>query len=118
MNWSGKTQCLDPELYVSSIVRRVARLDVLEAMPASEKLFLRARAARNWKRASIVGLSIIVADTGVGIPAALKENLFEPFFSTKELNPASDLGPQQIVCNHSGHVTVRSRTGTGHHWTI
>lgn len=82
MNWSGKTQCLDPELYVSSIVRRVARR--ASRCPggdaASEKLFLRARAARNWKRASIVGLSIIVADTGVGIPAALKENLFEPFF--------------------------------------
>ena len=93
--------------------------NALEAMPSGGKLTLRIKSALNSRKTDEVGVSIIVADTGSGIPAALRENLFEPFFSTKELKPGLGLwAAQQIVRNHGGHLKVRSRTGKVHHGTI
>jgi two-component system, NtrC family, sensor kinase len=94
--------------------------NALDAMPAGGKLSLRIRNAKDWKGKREEGVSVIVADTGTGIPAALREHLLEPFFSTKGEHKVG-LGlwtTQQIVRNHNGSLTVRSRTGAVHHWTV
>jgi PAS domain S-box-containing protein len=94
--------------------------NALDAMPAGGKLSLRIRNAKDWKGKSEEGVSVIVADTGTGIPAALREHLFEPFFSTKGEHKVG-LGlwtTQQIVRDHNGSLTIRSRTGAVHHWTV
>jgi signal transduction histidine kinase len=89
-------------------------------MPAGGKLTLRIRNAKDWKHKNEEGISVIAADTGTGIPVAIRRQLFEPFFSTKgELRVGLGLwAAQQIVHNHNGSVSVRSRTGAVHHWTV
>lgn len=94
--------------------------NAVDAMPAGGKLLIRIRNTRDWKGTNDEGISVMVADTGTGIHAALRERLFEPFFSSKGEHKAG-LGlwaTQQIVRKHSGRVRFRSRTGTQHHWTV
>jgi signal transduction histidine kinase/ActR/RegA family two-component response regulator len=57
-----------------------------------------------------------VADTGVGIPAEIKDKIFEPFFTTKEGEGNSGLGLATIygiVQQNGGNVRVESEAGKG-----
>jgi CheY-like chemotaxis protein len=61
-------------------------------------------------------LCVSVADTGTGIPAGLKEKLFQPFFTTKAADKGTGLGLStslSIAKNHGGFITVESETGRG-----
>ena len=58
--------------------------------------------------------SVVVQDTGVGISAADREKMFEPYFTTK----ASGLGlglvlTKKIVDAHGGEIAVESAPGKG-----
>ena len=64
--------------------------------------------------------SIEVADTGIGIPAAEQERLFQRFFrastATRDRSPASASGltsPKAIVEAHGGTIEVESEEGMG-----
>jgi PAS domain S-box-containing protein len=57
-----------------------------------------------------------VSDTGHGIAPELLDKIFEPFFSTKELNRGTGLGLSTavgIVKTHGGFLDVASGVGTG-----
>ena len=61
-------------------------------------------------------VEITVADTGVGIPAADRKRVFEPFFSTKEPGRGLGLGlfiTTEIVREHEGRIEVESEEGRG-----
>lgn len=61
------------------------------------------------------GMEIRVADNGRGIPAAIREKLFEPFISSGKEN-GTGLGltvVQKIVQDHGGDVVVESTSTTG-----
>jgi signal transduction histidine kinase len=61
------------------------------------------------------GIRVVVADTGEGIPAIVRDNLFEPFVTTKA-DTGSGLGlwvSSEIVRKHSGSLRYRSRLGSG-----
>ncbi|MGE3335604.1 MAG: ATP-binding protein [Rhodospirillaceae bacterium] len=59
---------------------------------------------------------VSVADMGSGIPKAIAESIFEPFFSTKDKRRGSGLGlaiVRSIVATYGGVLTVQSRPGAG-----
>ena len=59
---------------------------------------------------------IEVADTGMGMPAEVRDRAFEPFFSTKQAVQGSGLGlsmVQGFVRQSRGHIELESREGEG-----
>lgn len=55
-----------------------------------------------------------VHDTGVGIPADLVDNVFNPFFTTKDKGTGLGLTiANQIVTEHGGFISVESTEGAG-----
>jgi two-component system, NtrC family, sensor kinase len=60
--------------------------------------------------------SIVVTDTGHGIPESLKQRVFEPFFTTKPVGQGTGLGlsiSYSIVQTHRGSLELSSRVGGG-----
>jgi PAS domain S-box-containing protein len=95
-----------------------------DAMPKGGKLTLdltpieadanRIRGKVNVEPGPFICLS--VADTGVGMDAAILKRIFEPFFTTKEPGKGTGLGLATvygIVAQHQGWVDVESEPGQG-----
>jgi len=77
-----------------------------------------AAGASGWVklRSRVVGerLVVEVADSGKGVPVALRERIFEPFFTTKPPGSGTGLGltmARQIVERHGGLLDVREAPG-------
>ena len=60
---------------------------------------------------------IEIADNGSGMPEEVKENIFNPFFTTKEVGQGTGLGLpicyQIIVEKHNGQIQCSSQVGEG-----
>jgi signal transduction histidine kinase len=55
-----------------------------------------------------------VADSGPGVPLALRDRIFQPFFTTKAPGEGTGLGlamARAIVQRHNGHLEIRERGG-------
>ncbi len=66
-------------------------------------------------------LTVTIADNGKGIPADLRERIFEPFYTTKGIGEGTGLGlsiVHSIVEKHHGRITVESAVGVGTAMTI
>ncbi len=62
---------------------------------------------------------IKVSDNGPGIPEAIQDKLFEPFFSTKEEGTGLGLSiAARIVEEHGGWLNLKSKEGKGATFTI
>jgi len=66
-------------------------------------------------------ISLIVEDTGQGIPEKMQEKIFEPFFTTKQERKGTGLGlsiTRGIIQRHGGRIYVDSREGVGTKFTV
>ena len=61
-------------------------------------------------------VEIRIRDDGAGIPAAIKEKMFVPFFTTKPTGEGTGLGlsitHDIIVKQHGGRIDVETELGT------
>jgi signal transduction histidine kinase len=81
-------------------------VNALEATPAQGRVAIAAEAGALTGRA---GVRMTVSDTGPGIPAALADTVFKPFFTTKPRGQGTGLGLaicRDIVKEHGGDLSV------------
>jgi len=65
-----------------------------------------------YENGSFVAISI--SDTGGGIDPAIIDNIFNPFFTTKERGTGLGLAiSNKIIMNHKGHIDVENVAGKG-----
>lgn len=60
-------------------------------------------------------------DNGSGMPREVMDHLFEPFFTTKSVGKGLGLGlslASDIIQQHQGEITVRSKVGEGSTFTV
>jgi two-component system, NtrC family, sensor kinase len=84
-------------------------LNAVVAMPAGGRLAFRHIVDGPF-------LTLIVSDTGEGIPQENLEKIFDPFFTTKRNEEGTGLGLavcRKIVEQHGGKISVSSRPGGG-----
>ena len=94
-----------------------------DAMPDGGKLMLRTNnVSFDEHEAAANGLGfgdyvvIDVVDSGAGIPAAIRERIFEPFFSTKQFGTGSGLGLSMVfgfARQSGGNIVVLGEEGKG-----
>ena len=102
-------------------------INAWHAMPMGGSLTIQTRSAplgdrvRRAGRSVPTGVEVIIADTGIGIPAEHLPRIFDPFFSTKGVGKGTGLGlaiARRIVEDHHGIIEVVSEVGRGTTFTI
>jgi CheY-like chemotaxis protein len=66
-------------------------------------------------------VSLVVQDTGHGIPNEHINEIFEPFFTTKEVGKGTGLGLSSVfgmIRNHQGLIEVVSKVNQGSQFTV
>ncbi|MHC1788639.1 sensor histidine kinase [Solidesulfovibrio sp.] len=105
----------DPDQLKEALVNLV--LNACEAMVEGGEITIREETGVLEPHGRI--LAVRVADTGPGIPPALLERIFQPFFTTK--GEGSGLGlaiVKRIVEEHGGWITAQSPEGRGASFTM
>jgi signal transduction histidine kinase len=75
-------------------------LNSLDAMPGGGNLTIQARALDN-------GIEMLFEDSGIGIPEEMRNNIFEPFYSTKDGGTGLGLTVSyNIVTAHGGTLDL------------
>ena len=91
---------LDAEKFKQAVLNLV--INALEAMPEGGDWSL-AASAHNGE------LVVDVADTGPGIPAEIQQDLFKPYFSTKDRGTGMGLAlTEKLVGQHGGRIDFRT----------
>jgi signal transduction histidine kinase len=87
-------------------------VNACEAMGRGGRIVIEERAEFDPEMKAVAVLR--VRDSGPGIPAALLENVFQPFFTTKEEGTGLGLSiAQRIILDHGGRIEARSAEGPG-----
>jgi len=88
--------------------------DVVKSSGARGKI-----AIKTWADREHVWLSI--ADTGGGIPEAIRSSIFDPFFTTKEVGQGTGQGlaiVHSVIAKHRGDVRFTTAIGEGTTFTV
>jgi signal transduction histidine kinase len=89
-------------------------INALDAMPRGGRLRVAARAVPPATPGEPDRVEAVVEDTGCGIPAAIRERIFDPFLTTKVEGKGSGLGLSiclGLVRSHGGRIAVESEPG-------
>jgi two-component system NtrC family sensor kinase len=89
-------------------------VNALQAMPDGGTLTIRTRV-------DDPGVCLDVEDTGAGMSPEIREKVFLPFFTTKDVNEGTGLGlavVHGIVAAHGGSIEVESQPGRGARFEI
>jgi len=101
---------LDPEQIRRVFINII--LNAVQVMPEGGKLTIQTSKYDN-------SVKITFEDTGVGIPEENLPKLFTPLFSTKAKGVGLGLTIcKQIVEDHGGNITVKSKVGKGSTFTV
>lgn len=94
--------------------------NAIEATAAGGRIVVRIhRARRRMLEGAVDGLRLLVADSGSGIAPDVRQQLGQPFFTTKGQR-GTGLGlwvSQAIVRRYNGQIQLRSSTAPGRHGT-
>jgi CheY-like chemotaxis protein len=104
-------------------------LNAIDAMPQGGRLEIRTEQRRLAPGVAVPApagrqgafVCLIVSDTGEGIPAEIRERIFEPFFSTKPAGRGTGLGlasVRDIVQSAGGWIHCTSTLGHGTTFTV
>jgi signal transduction histidine kinase len=89
-------------------------VNAIQAMPAGGTLTVQTRLTETE-------VCLIVEDTGAGISEDITNQIFLPFFTTKDINEGTGLGlavVHGIVTSHGGRIVVESEIGEGTRFLI
>jgi two-component system sensor histidine kinase AtoS len=82
--------------------------NALQAMPAGGRLTCRTRPVPGGR------VELAVTDTGPGVPAELRDTVFEPFFTTRADGTGLGLALcREVARQHGGDVTLAPAGGSG-----
>jgi len=83
--------------------------NAIDASEPGDRIFFRAGAYPEGER-----ITVEVEDQGPGVPAEIRDRIFEPFFSTKKGNSGMGLAiSRKIVLDHGGEIRLESEEGKG-----
>lgn len=91
-------------------------LNAIQATPAGGRIDVSARLDREERQ---VHMSVL--DNGPGVPTDIRQQIFEPFFSTKEVGKGTGLGlavSYSIVKRHGGRIEVHGEEGQGAEFVV
>jgi PAS domain S-box-containing protein len=119
---SAGAALVDPGQLSSALLNLA--INARDAMPGGGKLTLETMnvtldehySAANGDVAPGNYVMIAVSDSGSGIPEAILDRVFDPFFSTKDVGKGSGLGLSMVygfVKQSGGHIKVYSEIGHG-----
>lgn len=89
-------------------------VNALQAMPQGGTLTVRTHAGAGE-------VSLMVEDTGIGMSPEVRERVFVPFFTTKDVGQGTGLGlpvVHGIVASHGGTIQVESEVGRGTRFVV
>jgi len=101
---------LDPELF-QQVFLNIA-LNAIQSMPSGGELRISVR-----KESNMVVFSF--SDSGTGIPDNIMDNIFKPFYTTKQGGTGLGLSiSKKIVEQHGGTITIESAQGKGSTFSV
>ena len=107
-----------PEVMASTNQIRQVMLNMIknakESMPSGGALNVRTMG-------NAENVTIIIRDTGAGIPEEIRDKIFDAFFTTKQKVKGVGLGLSVcygIIKDHGGDIRVESEIGKGTHFII
>ena len=99
--------------------------NAVQAMPTGGELLITARSQpgcscdENQTLSPNKMLTLVIQDTGPGIPPKDIKNIFNPFFTTKDKGTGLGLAiTHKVITEHNGYIDVRSRPGDGSQFII